>query len=130
MSETSALESLYNEDLYQIPSRIVFVIPQPWEELSEAERTTLSKMISALKLSINGIQIITRKTFSMESLKAFAPGKVVALGSAFESASKPYENFTLDGVSIVIADSLTALDDTKKKNLWLALKQMFGILTI
>lgn len=127
MSETSALESLYNEDLYQIPSRIVFVIPQPWEELSEAERTTLSKMISALKLSINGIQIITRKTFSMESLKAFAPGKVVALGSAFESASKPYENFTLDGVSIVIADSLTALDDTKKKNLWLALKQMFGI---
>ena len=127
MSESSVLESLYNEDLYQTSSQLIFVIPQSWEELAETDRATLSKMVGALKLTMGAVQIITRKTFSVEALKAFEPKKIVALGSTFETASKSYENFTHEGVSIIIADALPSLDDTKKKNLWLALKQMFGI---
>lgn len=128
MSNTSAVESLFNEDLYIIPPRVVFIISQPWEEFSEAEQTTLSKMIVALKLSMGAVQILTRKTFSVETLKAFAPTKIVALGATFDTSSiRMYEYFTQDGVSIVLADALPALDDTKKKNLWLALRQMFGI---
>lgn len=126
MSDT-AVESLYNEDLYIIPSRVVFIISQPWEEFSEAEQATLSKMIGALKLSMGAVQILTYKTFSIETLKAFAPTKIVALGATFDTSTKMYEHFTHDGVSIVLADALPAWDDAKKKNLWLALRQMFGI---
>jgi len=127
MSQASALESLYNEDLYQIPSRVVFVISQPWHELSEADQTILTKMVGALKLSMAAIQIVHRKTFSVESLRPLSPSKVIALGATLESPFKSYEHFTLDGMSIVVGDALPTLDDVRKKNLWLALKQMFGI---
>ena len=127
MSQASALESLYNEDLYQIPAKVVFVISQPWHELSEADQTTLTKMVGALKLSMASIQVIHLKTFTVESLKPLGPSKVIALGAVLESPFKSYEHFTLDGISLVLGDALPTLDDVKKKNLWLALKQMFGI---
>jgi hypothetical protein len=123
----AVLESLYSEELYQIPSKIVFVISQPWPELSEADQTTLTKMVGALKLSMASVQIIHRKTFTVQSLKALSPSKVIALGATLESPAKTYEHFTQEGMSLVIADALPTLDDIKKKNLWLALKQMFGI---
>src|SRR5215510_6578388 len=99
MSQTSALESLYSEELYQIPSKVVFVISQPWAELSEVDQTTLAKMVGALKLNMASIQILYRKTFSVESLQAFAPSKVIALGATLEAPAKSYEHFMLDGVS-------------------------------
>ena len=123
----SQLDSLYTEELYKTTSRVIVVISKPWNEVSEDDRTVLSKMLVAVKLSLASIQIVTRKEFSITDLSAFNPSRVLAFGSLVKSPAKMYEHFTIDGVSLITAEPLEKLDDAKKKALWLALKQMFGI---
>ena len=123
----SPAESLYTEELYKTSSKVIVVLSKPWAEVTEEERTVLSKMLVAVKLSLASVQIIAKKEFSLEDLSAFDPTKVLAFGASLKSTSKLYENFTIKGVSVILAESLEKLDDAKKKGLWLALKQMFGI---
>jgi hypothetical protein len=123
----SPLENLYTEELYKTPFRVIVVISRPWAEVSEEDRAVLSKMLVAVKLSLASVQIINMKEFGLNDLGAFSPSKVLAFGASIRSDAKMYEHFTLDGVSVIMAESLEKLDDAKKKSLWLALKQMFGI---
>jgi hypothetical protein len=127
VSQTSVIESLYHEDLYQIPSRVLIILSRSWEEHTEDERTVLSKMLAAVKLSLSSVQIITRKDFSVEDLAPLAPTKVLAFGAPLKSSDKVYEHLTIAGVSVIVADAINHLDDLKKKNLWMALKKMFGL---
>lgn len=123
----SPAESLYTEELYKTPSKVIVVFSKPWAEVTEEERTVLSKMLVAVKLSLASVQIVVKKEFALEDLSAFDPSKVLAFGASIKGSSKLYENFTVNGVSIISAEGLEKLDDAKKKSLWLALKQMFGI---
>ncbi|HEY9047616.1 MAG TPA: hypothetical protein VIN08_17035 [Ohtaekwangia sp.] len=127
MSQSSAIESLYQEELYQLPSRVLIILSKPWETHSEDERTVLSKMLAAVRLNMGSVQIIIRNDFTIEDLLPLAPSKVLALGAQLKSSAKMYEHLTLNGVSVIAADSISNLDDLKKKNLWIALKQMFGL---
>lgn len=126
MNEASPFENLYQEELYLIPSRVIIVLGTEWETVGEEERTTLIKMMGALKLSLAAVQIITRQEFELEDLQPFSPRQIIALGSRTKTGTL-YEHMHQDGVSIVIADHLHDLDDQKKKRLWIALKQMFNI---
>jgi hypothetical protein len=123
----SVLDHLYQEELYAVPSRVLVILSSPWEALSENEQTVLSKMLAAVKLSLASVQIITKKEFTIGELSAFSPTKVLAFGAMLQPASKLYENTTVDGIPVILADPLSGLDDLKKKNLWGALKQMFGL---
>jgi len=123
----SPLESLYQEELYHLPNPVLFILNQPWETVSDADKTVLTKMINALRLSLAAVRIIQRADFTVADLAAYAPTKVVALGAVFKTNPDLYKHLSHDGVAIVAADALPALDDVRKKNLWLALRQMFGI---
>jgi hypothetical protein len=127
VSQSSVLENLYTEDLYQVPSKVVVVVPKPWSEITEDERAVLSKMLVAVKLSMAHVQVVSQDHFSLEDFNAFPPQKVLAFGSTFNGSSKLYEHLTVKGTSVILADGLGQLDDTKKKSLWQALRQMFGI---
>jgi hypothetical protein len=127
VSQTSVFESLYQEELYQVPARVMVVISKAWEALTEEDRTLLTKILGSVKLSPATVQLVVRHEFSVEDLTAFAPTRVIAFGALLQSSSRTYENLSVNGTSIIIADSLDKLDDVKKKNLWLALKQMFGL---
>lgn len=126
-ASSSPLESLYQEELYSLPSPVLFILNQPWETIADADKTTLTKMIVALRLSLASVRIITRDQFSLADLAALAPTKVVALGATFAGSPELYKNITVDGVSLVAGEGLSSLDDGKKKILWLALRQMFGV---
>jgi hypothetical protein len=127
MTAAAALESLFNEDLYQLPSRVLIILAEPWEEVSEESRTLISKILSSVRLSLPVVHIITRADFSVEDVAAFAPTRIISFGSAFKSAHKPYENTVVGNTSVIVADRLAQLDDAKKKSLWQALRVMFGI---
>jgi hypothetical protein len=127
VSQPSVLENLYTEDLYQVPSKVVVVVPKPWSEITEDERMVLSKMLVAVKLSMAHVHIVSRAQFSLEDFNAFPPQKILAFGSAFHASSKLYEHLTVNGTSVILADALGQLDDARKKSLWQALRQMFGI---
>jgi hypothetical protein len=127
VSQSSALENLYTEELYKVPAAVLVIISKPWDEVSEDERTVLSKMLVAVKLNLAAVQIIIKKEFTIEELSPLSPSRVLVFGSAFKSSSKFYENIVVGGTSVILSESLDKLDDSKKKSLWLALKQMFGI---
>jgi hypothetical protein len=123
----SELETIFQEDIYLIPTPLLIVIAKPWGELSEAELDTLSKMLKAIKLSLASVQIIVRKEFDVNELAIFGPNRVLAFGASLTKPFTHYENINSDGVSIIISESLDQLDDQKKKSLWTALRTMFAL---
>lgn len=127
MSQTNALESLYQEELYVLPSPLLIVLSTPWNDLAAEELTTLTRMLNAVKLNLASVQIIVRKDFTIEELSAYSPERILAFGSSLKGSSTVYENLSIGGVSVIISESLGQLDDAKKKNLWMALKKMFNL---
>ncbi len=127
MSQNNSLESLYQEELYVLPSPLLIILSKPWANLTAEEITTLTRMINAVKLNLASVQVIVRKNFTVESLLPYSPKRVLAFGAALQSNTTVYENLSINDVSIIISESLDLLDDAKKKSLWTALKHMFGL---
>lgn len=127
MSQSNALDSLFQEELYILPSPLLIVLSKPWVELSTEELNTLSRMLNAVKLTLASVHVIVQKDFTLEELSVYSPNRVLAFGAGLKSSSKLYENLSIHGVSVIISESLDQLDDAKKKNLWVALKKMFDL---
>jgi hypothetical protein len=53
-----AEQFIYNEDLYKLPPQAIVLLPVPWKDLPEAEVVLLSKILSAARLSLAGVQIV------------------------------------------------------------------------
>jgi hypothetical protein len=51
---------------------------------------------------------------------------MLVFGSA-ATGIKTYEHVQAQGFSMLVANDLSELDEAKKKSLWLALKDMFGL---
>jgi hypothetical protein len=124
---SSALTYLYPEDLYQIPAtKLVVTVSRPWEKYTSEERALLAKILGSVKLDLASVKIIESRSLSMSDLTAHKAARFLVFGADLSEA-KPYENLVAQGFSVIKADDLSALDDAKKKSLWLALKAMFGI---
>ncbi len=123
----SPFETIFQEDIYSIPSPLLIILSKPWAELSEAEIDTLSKMLKAIKLSLASVQVIVRQEFNINELAVFAPSRVLAFGASLTTPFNHYENINSEGVAIIISESLDQLDDQKKKSLWTALRVMFSL---
>jgi hypothetical protein len=126
MSE-APFEHLYQEELYMIPPRTVVVIDRPWNEITDEDRTLLAKILGSVKLGLANVQIISGTQFLMNEIAAMEPERLIAFGASVKDVSRLYELTTTSGIPVICADSLPALDDGRKKNLWLALRQMFKI---
>ncbi len=127
MSQSNPLESLFHEELYILPSPLLIVLSKPWVELTAEELNTLTRMLNAIKLSLASVQIIIRKEFTPEEFSAYSPERILAFGSSLKGSSALYENLSIGGISVIISESLSRLDDAKKKSLWMALKKMFNL---
>jgi len=125
MTQTYPLENLYAEELYNLPPKVLIVISKPWSQIQEDEKTLLGKILSAVKLSLSSVQIINRAEFVVADFGAFRPNCIVAFGAILKNSTKMYEKVTDDQTAIVVADELRHLDDIRKRNLWLTLKEVF-----
>ena len=124
----SELETIFQEDIYSIPAPLLIVIAKPWDELSETEIDTLSRMLKAIKISLASVQVIVRKEFDVSDLSVFAPNRILAFGSSLSKQPfNHYQNINSNGIAIIISESLDQLDDQKKKSLWTALRAMFSL---
>jgi hypothetical protein len=121
MSDTSE-QFIYSEELYQLPSRVIVLIPVPWNEMSEAEKSLLTKILSAAKLSVQGVQILQDKNVTIESLKIYNPAAVISFGVSIIPSVKSYSAETINGINVIQSDALGSLSDSSKKDLWNALK--------
>lgn len=118
---------LYLEELYNITAPIVVIIPKPWHKFLEEEKALLAKILGSVKVNIDSVIIVVQQNVSLEALSVFNPGKVLNFGVPFQDDTRFYENVVLNGICVINADELSYLDDAKKKNLWMALKQMFSV---
>ena len=127
MSQSNALENLYQEELYILPSPLLIIVSKPWATLTAEELTTLTRMLNAVKLNLASVQVIVRADFSVEELSAYSPTRILAFGSTLRSSSTLYDNLSFGNTSVIISEALDKLDDAKKKSLWGALKKMFNL---
>ncbi|HZI24756.1 MAG TPA: hypothetical protein VFD46_06750 [Chryseolinea sp.] len=125
MTQMHPLENLYQEELYNIRGKILVLIRKPWADITEDEKTLLTKILSSVKLSLASVQIINRAEFDAVDFSAFRPDCIIAFGSTLKTSNKMYEKIVQNDVAIVVADELDQLDDVRKRNLWLTLKQLF-----
>lgn len=118
---------LFTEDLYTIPPlSLVVIVAKQWDVYSAEEKALLSKILGSVKLDIASVKVITKAQVSLSGLSPHLSSKILVFGSQLEEV-QPYQNIQAQGFSVIKADDLSGLDDVKKKSLWLALKNMFGI---
>jgi hypothetical protein len=121
------LSALYQEEIYAVPNPVIVIVPRPWHEILPDERALLAKILSSVKISIDSIMIKTVTEVSFVSLSSLKPEKILVFGVPTKPEITFYECVPVEGMSVIAADDLRKLDDGKKKNLWIALKQMFRI---
>lgn len=123
---SSAGQFIYTETLYRLPKRVIVLLPGAWTSLAEEELTLLKKILTAVRLSLDSVQILVRTEVNLDSLNTYNPSVVISFGTQLQPSVTPYQSNDKDGVRIIQSDALNQLDDVKKKNLWNALKQAFA----
>lgn len=123
----SIYEELYKEELYVLPGLTVVVVDKDWGDLSENDTTLLSKIISSVKLTLASVQIVNRSSLSVADIHNLGTKSIISFGVPVDTISQKYECIELSGVPVIVSDSISALDDARKKSLWGALRKMFGI---
>jgi hypothetical protein len=95
--------------------------------VSDAEQQLLTRILGSVKLSLAAVQIVRATNFSPDDAADYRAQAVLSFGVPFTGLTRSYEVANVDSVMVILADSLDALDDTRKKNLWGALKQAFKV---
>jgi len=127
MEEPSVFENLYPEELYLIATSTLILVDKPWHEITDEEKMLLNKILGSVKLSLAMVTVQHRQDTSVNDLLPLNVERLISFGVAVSPVQKRYEFVPVDGVQAIVADGLSDLDDSRKKNLWLALRQMFGI---
>jgi hypothetical protein len=125
--DQDALSTLYQEDLYQYTSPVVVVLSKSWSSYTGEEQLLLNKILTSVKLSMDAVQVVSYSSLTVQSLVPMSPGRVLIFGTQTEEEIPLYRQTPAQGFIVIKADDLTQLDDTKKKNLWIALRQMFSV---
>ncbi len=116
------VSDLYPEEIYKIKDRVLIMLAEPWDSISATDKTLLTKILGAVKLSIEGVQIITQSDGDLSVINQMEPKWVIQFINE-ESGNIPfYQVTTQEGYSIIKSHSLCDLDDSRKKSLWAALK--------
>jgi DNA polymerase III psi subunit len=120
-------QSIFNEEIYSIRTSVLVVVANSWDSLKDDEQQLLTKILSSVKLNLAGVRVVTHKKFSSNDIRIYAPQYVISFGAEYSGTDRSYEVVREEEYSILKVDGLNQLDDSKKKSLWNALKQMFGI---
>ena len=122
----SELETVFTEELYNLPPPLTIAVDRPWNSLSKEEVDFLSKIASSIKLSLNRVQIIDDQLLPFQ-LAEHKPDKMIGFGLALPGTAL-YEVVSQPPTKMVLADGLPLLmeDESLKKKLWTALQQLMA----
>jgi DNA polymerase III psi subunit len=120
----TVFEATYLEDLYRVAPKVTVVVPVPWAEVKEEEKVLLSKILTAVKLSLDAVVIWQQPKFDL-SAWAEKPAKVLCFAPA--DGLPKLEVLPAQSTLVVVSLPLAELmkNDEAKKKLWGALKVMF-----
>lgn len=117
----------YQEEIFQFKPRPIVVINKTWEQIGEKERELLSKIISALKISIDSITVISQASLNITYFKG-KTAKLIYFGDLPTGVSR-HEVLESEGLSFICSESLLELIDNEpaRKQLWLGLRRLFSV---
>lgn len=118
---------IFNNELYQLPERVIVLIPVSWENMSEDQITQLSKILSYVKFTLEGVQVLTYAEVVVSEIDVFKPSIVLSFGTKLNPPLSPYETHTVKGAQIIYSAALGSLGDSEKRNLMSALKEAFKL---
>ncbi len=123
----SVNEYIFTEDIYKLEARPVVVINKPWKEVATEESGLLSKILGALRHSLDSVNIVYQPQLDVAQLNT-KPEHVICFGSGAKGVAL-YEPIEANHVTIVVSESLADLikNDVARKQLWLALKKQFKV---
>ena len=116
---------MFQEELYSIPEPVTIVLTQNLVDYPEESRVLMSRILAAVELTLSSVRIVIGKPVSVEEFASLRTSKLLIFGSQAKGTTS-YEVIQAQGFSVIQADDLPDLDETKKKSLWKALKTMFG----
>lgn len=125
MMSKEVFEAVFQEEIYTLKSIPMVVIQEPWEKLGLKEKELLSKIIGALKLSIDSVQVVSGGEFNIQTFNG-KNRKIIYFGKNSTGLAN-YEPHNQSGNSLISSESLTQLleNDTARKQLWIAMKNLF-----
>lgn len=123
----SSVRHLFHEDLYSFNTPVIVVLSKPWQSYSADEQKLLEKILTSVKLDINSIRMVVQPRVELKALLTYSPARVLIFGSETSEDIAFYQQITAQGFIVIRADDLSALDDQKKKNLWIALRELFKV---
>lgn len=121
------ISQLFQEELYQYSTPVIVILSRPWLDYNEEEKNLLQKILASVNVDLNAVHIISQPKLALPSLLPFSPAKVLVFGSETDEAIGLYQPTPAQGFIVIRADDLTQMEEGKKKNLWIALKQIFGL---
>ena len=116
---------LFQEELYIIPEPVTIVLPRHLADYPEESRALMLRILAAVDLTLASVRIVIGQSVSIEEFDSLRTSKLLIFGSQINGIAS-YEVIQAQGFSVIQADDLTNLDETKKKSLWKAMKAMFG----
>lgn len=127
MMNATIAKHLFTEDLYQLKPRVMVLIPSAWSEMPESDQVLLSRILGSVKLSLASVQIVQGASFSIDEAGVYGANIILSFGVPVPGTDRLYEATRISNVDVVVADAMGGLDDVKKKNLWISLKQVFQL---
>lgn len=115
---------IYQEEIYNVRPSAAVILSQPWNEIPDEHKTLLGKILQAIRLSLDSVNIIHQETLNLSALPD-KPSMVMAF--AIPTAGVPtYEAIRTGGSVTVVADPLDVLlqDESAKRRLWTVLKSL------
>lgn len=125
-SRSPIVADLFQEELYEIKDRVLIVLPEPWESVSTEDKTLLSKILGAVKLHIDGVQIINQPSLTQAVLETLSPKWAIRFSNDASDSLPYYSATAVGGCKVIKSHPLAELDDARKKNLWMALKGLLA----
>ena len=125
--DNNVFENLYQEELYVLPKRTLIVLDRQWHELTDEQTALLTRILGSVRLTPASVQFFTTANVAIEQLVGFNPERIISFGPVIVGVIGLYQYTDVAGVPVICADSIDRLDDPRKKRLWGALRQMFGI---
>jgi len=124
---TDTANTIFTEELYLIKPAPTIILTKPWMQITVAERDQLSKILTALKLSLERVTIIYQPKLDLAAL-VVKPEQVIYFGP-LPAGLTHYERIEADNIALVASEELEQLltNDPARKKLWLALKQLFSL---
>ena len=118
---------LFQEELYQFAAPVTVVLPRGWDSYPSDEQMLLRKILTSVKVDMNAVQLLVRPSVELKVLRVYGATRILVFGCETGEDIPLYQQTTAQGLIVIRADDLNVLDEQKKKNLWIALRQMFGI---